>query len=132
MFGEENSLPLTLLGLVSVLIVFMVTASLYESYKKPFIVILSVPMSLIGLFAIFYFMDANFGRGGYASVLFLVGLAVNNGILLVDRIAQVEKHEGIIDKKIRAKLIAEYASERLRPILMTALITSAGFLPFVI
>jgi multidrug efflux pump subunit AcrB len=131
-FGKKETLPLTLLGLLSVLIVFMVTASLYESYKKPFIIILSVPMSLIGLFAVFYFFNANFGRGGYASILFLVGLAVNNGILLVDRIAQVEKDDEASDRKSRAKTIAGYASQRLRPILMTALITAAGFLPFVI
>jgi multidrug efflux pump subunit AcrB len=132
MFNQKEALPLTLLGLLSVLIVFMVTASLYESYKKPIIIILSVPMSLVGLFAIFYFANANFGRGAYASVLFLVGLAVNNGILLVDRIAQVEKNQDTNNKKTRAKLIASFASQRLRPILMTALITSAGFLPFII
>ncbi len=131
-FGEKESLPLVLLGLLSLLIVFMVTASLYESYKKPFVIILSVPMSLIGLFAIFYFTDANFGRGAYASVLFLIGLAVNNGILLVDKIAQAKEFPGISDKITRAKMISELASQRLRPILMTALITSTGFLPFVI
>lgn len=132
MFGEKQTFPLVLLGLLSVLIVFMVTASLYESYKKPFIIILSVPMSLIGLFVIIYLADANFGRGGYASILFLVGIAVNNGILLVDRIAHGDTVSGLNDNNHRAKMIAEYASQRLRPILMTALITTAGFLPFVI
>ncbi|HED36835.1 MAG TPA: efflux RND transporter permease subunit, partial [Ignavibacteria bacterium] len=131
-FQPKEALPLTLLGLLSVLIVFMVTASLYESYRKPFIIILSVPMSLIGLFLIFYLANANFGRGGYVSVLFLVGLAVNNGILLVDRIAQVDKVSVLTGKKARAEMIAGFASQRLRPILMTALITTAGFLPFII
>ncbi len=132
LFSEKEALPLTLLGFFSVLLVFMITASLYESYKKPFIIILSVPMSLIGLFSIFYFTDANFGRGGYASILFLVGLAVNHGILLVDRIGDVDSSLKLSDKISRAKMIADAASQRLRPILITTVVTVAGFLPFVI
>ena len=131
-FGEKETMPLTLLGFLSVLIVFMITASLYESYKKPFIIILSVPMSLIGLFSIFYFADANFGRGGYASILFLIGLAVNHGILLVDRVADADNSQNLKDKTSRAKMIAEASSQRLRPILITTFVTVAGFLPFVI
>ncbi|MGC8596241.1 MAG: efflux RND transporter permease subunit [Candidatus Kryptoniota bacterium] len=128
-FEKEQAVPLILLGLLSVLIVFMVTASLYESYKKPLIVILSVPMSLVGLFSIFYFADANFGRGGYAAVLFLIGLSVNNGILLVDRISR-EVVQGKPDRF--EKEIANAASSRLRPILITTVVTIAGFAPFVI
>ena len=155
-FEPKETIPLVLLSALAVLIVFMVTASLYESYKKPFIVILSVPMSLVGLFAVFFFADANFGRGGYASVLFLIGLSVNNGILLVDKISSVigkkeagERRQetgrrlgdletgrrgdwGTGGKGEKAEVIAEAASERLRPILMTTLVTVAGFVPFVI
>lgn len=139
-FEPKETIPLVLLGALAVVIVFMVTASLHESYRKPFVVILSVPMSLIGLFTTFFFTNANFGRGGYAAVLFLIGLSVNNGILLVDRMnlgmAEMVK-VGLGDgetggKGKRAGLIAEAASERLRPILMTMLITTAGFIPFVI
>lgn len=130
-FGKQESRPLTLLGFLSVLIVFMVSASLYESFKKPLIIILSVPMSLIGLFSIFYLTDTNFGRGGYASILFLIGLAVNHGILLVDRIANFDFTFNYKDKISRAKMIAEASSQRLRPILITTVVTVAGFLPFV-
>ena len=150
-FEAKETIPLVLLSALAILIVFMITASLYESYWKPFIVMLSVPMSLIGLFATFFFADANFGRGGYASVLFLIGLSVNNGILLVDKISSAlrEKESGVRRRETglaydmnsavetpphidRVGLIAEAASERLRPILMTALVTIAGFVPFVI
>lgn len=128
-FEKTQAVPLVLLGLLSVLIVFMVTASLYESYKKPLVVILSVPMSLVGLFSIFYLVDANFGRGGYAAVLFLIGLSVNNGILLVDKISResIEEKSNLFEARI-----ANAASFRLRPILITTVVTIAGFAPFVV
>lgn len=132
---QKETIPLALLSALAILIVFMIAASLYESYRKPFVVILSVPMSLVGLFAIFFFAGANFGRGGYASVLFLIGLSVNNGILLVDRISGAEGAHSAISAAFqtdRVSLIASAASERLRPILMTTLVTVSGFLPFVI
>lgn len=147
-FGQKQFVPMVLLSLLSILIVFMVTASLYESYKNPFAVILSVPMSIVGLFAIFFLLGANFGRGGYASLLFLVGLSVNNGILLVDRIGVRLRHEenqrsedrdtGTLEcgkpgvREGRLSTIVSASQERLRPIVMTTLITIAGFIPFVI
>ncbi len=128
-FGEKESIPLVLIALTSVLIVFMITASLYESLRKPLVILLSVPMSLVGLFAAFYLFAINFGRGGYAAVIFLIGLSVNNGIILVDRIARrVAEERGDILEVI----IARAATQRLRPILITTLTTIAGFLPFVI
>lgn len=150
-FEAKETVPLVLLSVLAILIVFMITASLYESYKKPMVVLLSVPMSLVGLFAVFFFAGANFGRGGYASVLFLIGLSVNNGILLVDKISSVVGRRRATDRTLRAEsldrgnpalaepfysarinIIAGAASERLRPILMTTLVTVSGFLPFVI
>ncbi|MGC9093763.1 MAG: efflux RND transporter permease subunit [Bacteroidota bacterium] len=129
-FEKKHAVPLILLSLLSLLVVFMVTASLYESYRKPFVIILSAPMSLIGLLASFYFFDVNFGRGGYAAVLFLIGISVNNGILLVDRISHAG---GNLIKGVGlegASSIASAAATRLRPILITALVAVAGFAPF--
>jgi len=129
-FQKKHAIPLILLSSLSLLIVFMVTASLYESYRKPFVIILSAPMSLIGLLASFYFFDVNFGRGGYAAVLFLIGLSVNNGILLVDRVSHAVSESVKGGHLERASSIASAAATRLRPILITALVAIAGFAPF--
>ena len=127
-FGEADAIPMIAIALISILMVFMITASLYESLRKPFIILLSVPMSLAGLFLGFYLFDINFSRGGYAAVILLIGLSVNNGIILVDRIAHLAK--GTRESLHEAIVLA--VRQRTRPILITTLTTVAGFLPFVI
>jgi multidrug efflux pump subunit AcrB len=127
-FGEKDAIPMIAIALISILMVFMITASLYESLRKPFIILLAVPMSLAGLFLGFYLFDINFSRGGYAAVILLIGLSVNNGIILVDRMAHLasradaSRHDAIVTAVL----------QRTRPILITTLTTVAGFLPFVI
>jgi len=128
---EEEEFFLLLIALFSLLIVFMITASLYESFLKPFVIILAVPMSLIGVFLAFYFTGATFDRGGYASIILLIGIVVNNSIVLVDRVSNLEKTvpSGFGN---RVGAIVEAASHRLRPILMTTMTTIAGLLPLAI
>ncbi len=127
-FMDKDAIPMLLIALTAVLIVFMITASLYESLLKPFIVLLSVPMSLAGLFLGFYLFDINFGRGGYAAIILLIGLSVNNGILLVDRMAHLIRAGG----EATDLLLRRAVMQRTRPILITTLTTIAGFLPFVV
>lgn len=127
-FIDKDALPMLLIALTAILIVFMITASLYESMIKPFIILLTVPMSLAGLFLGFYFFDINFGRGGYAAVILLIGLSVNNGILLVDRMTHLTRIGGAAVDLLLYRAVLQ----RTRPILITTLTTIAGFLPFVI
>ena len=125
---DKDAIPMLLIALTAMLIVFMITASLYESLLKPFIILLSVPMSLAGMFLGFYLFDINFGRGGYAAVILLIGLSVNNGILLVDRMAHLIRAGG----EASDLLLRRAVLQRTRPILITTLTTIAGFLPFVV
>ncbi len=126
--GKKEAIPMVLIAVVSILIVFMITASLFESLRRPFIILLSVPMSLIGLFFGFYLFDLNFGRGGYAALILLIGLSVNNGIILVARMAALTADAG----HEMMERIVEAVLQRTRPILITTLTTVAGFLPFVV
>ena len=130
-FGQQEKIPFLQIAALSILLVFMITASLYESLRKPFIILFSVPMSLTGLFAAFWLFDVNFGRSGYAALIFLVGLSVNNGIILVDRIGLMLRRQRGSAGQVAA-LIAAATTQRARPILITTLTTIAGFLPFVI
>ncbi len=125
--GEEEKKQIYQVLALSILLVFMVTASLFESLRQPFIVILTIPLALIGIFLIFYLTDTNFDRSAYIGVVFLSGIVVNNAIILVDHINSVRKRE---PEKERAIIIG--AADRVRPILMTTATTVFGLLPLVL
>jgi HAE1 family hydrophobic/amphiphilic exporter-1 len=126
-FSDADKRTMLLIAAVAFIIVFMVTASLYESFRKPFLVILSVPFSLIGLFLAFYLADAPFGRGGYAAVILLIGIVTTNSIVLVDKLSHAcSAGAERIDELIEA------ASGRVRPVLMTTLTTIGGLLPMLL
>jgi len=126
-FREEQEISLLLIALLAFVVVFMVTASLYESLVKPFMVILAIPLSLIGLFLIFYLLDVPFGRGGYASVVLLIGIVVTNSVVLVDYMGKrLQGDQRTLD------VLVEAASTRLRPILMTTLTTIGGMIPLLV
>ncbi len=132
MIYEGEKIPLILIAITSVCLVFMITALLYESFKKPFVIILSALMSLIGLFLWFYLLDVNFGRGGYTGLILLIGLSVNNGIILVDKISRAISNVGVkFNDPIYDDIVILGALSRVRPILITNLTTIAGFVPFI-
>ena len=113
--------------IVSLLLVFMVTAALFESLRQPLVVLLSVPMALVGVFLIFFFTGASFTREAYIGVIMMAGIVVNNAILLVDRVNHL-KRDGLdpTEAAVRGTL------DRVRPILMTTATTVLGLLPLVL
>jgi hydrophobic/amphiphilic exporter-1 (mainly G- bacteria), HAE1 family len=121
--GKDRD-ALLLAAVEALLLVFMVTASLYESLLDPFIIMLSVPFAYIGVFMAFVLAGTPFERGGYLSVIFLTGIAVANAIVIVDFIARKAKERGN-----SVESIVEAAVCRLRPVLMTTLTTAGSLLP---
>ena len=113
---------------VSLVLIFMVTAALFESVRQPISVLLTVPMALIGVFLMFFYTGATFTREAYIGVIMMGGIVVNNAILLVDHVNQLRRHEGLdlMTATVRGTL------ERVRPILMTSATTVLGLLPLVI
>lgn len=126
---EENNKKelMAILG-VAVLVVWMIAACLFESWTKPFLVLLAVPMALIGLFDAFYFLGASFDTGGYIAVLFLAGIAVNNAFLML---YQMDEKAKAAAGDLAAEVFAA-AAHRLKPIAITTLTTLAGLLPIVL
>ncbi|HDL17455.1 MAG TPA: efflux RND transporter permease subunit, partial [Bacteroidetes bacterium] len=124
---EEEKQQIYWVMAFSVLLVYMVTAGLFESLLYPLVVILTVPLALIGVFLIFYFTDTNFDRSAYIGVILLAGIVVNNAIILVDHI-NLLRHKGIalLDAVIQG------AQDRFRPIIMTSATTILGLLPLVL
>lgn len=123
----EEEASLLWIALAAALIVFMVTASLYESFRKPVLVLVSLPLSLIGLFMIFYLTDTPFGRGGYAALMLLIGIVVANAIVLVDYVAGYAARAVLSDDEF-----VHRCSERVRPIVMTSATTVAALLPLLL
>ncbi|UCE41104.1 MAG: efflux RND transporter permease subunit [Candidatus Aminicenantes bacterium] len=111
----------------SLIIIFMILASLYESFIQPFFILLAVPLALIGVFVAFVIADFPFDSSAYIGVILLGGIVVNNSILLVDHI-NLKKKEGL--PVLDAVLVG--AKERIRPIFMTTSTTVLGMLPLVL
>lgn len=124
--GAEKHTML-MIGCVAFIIVFMVTAALYESFRKPFLIILAIPFSVIGLFLAFSVTATPFGRGGYAAVILLIGIVTSNSIVLVDALARACPGENASADQLIAA-----ARGRLRPVFMTTLTTIGGLLPMLI
>ncbi|NOZ55462.1 MAG: efflux RND transporter permease subunit, partial [Calditrichaeota bacterium] len=127
-WGEEGEKrQIWQLIVLAILLVFMVTAGLFESLTRPFLVLLALPMALVGTFWMFYLTDTNFDRSAYIGVVLLIGIVVNNAILLVYRIGQL-RAEGY--QPLEAAVLG--GGQRLRPILMTSTTTVVGLLPLVL
>ena len=125
--GEDELQQIYFVFGLSILLVFMVTASLYESLLQPFIIMLTVPLGLIGVFLAFWLTETNFSRSAYIGVILLSGIVVNNAILLVERISRM-----IREGYPRDEAIWLGAMQRLRPILMTTSTTVLGLMPLFI
>ncbi|TVP45970.1 MAG: efflux RND transporter permease subunit [Gemmatimonadales bacterium] len=125
---EDQARQFTFLLLVSIGLIFMVTAGLFESVRQPLAVLLAVPMALIGVFLTFYFVGAVFTREAYIGVIMMGGIVVNNAILLVDHINRVR----LESEADLAAAILRGTLERVRPILMTTATTVLGLLPLVL
>jgi HAE1 family hydrophobic/amphiphilic exporter-1 len=114
--------------ILSVILIFMVTASLFESIRHPIVVLFTIPMALIGVFLVFFYINATFTREAYIGVIMMGGIVVNNSILLVDRVNQLRRRDGWA---LEPALI-QGTLDRVRPILMTTTVTIAGLLPLVL
>lgn len=106
-------------------LIYMIMAALYESFSQPFIIFLSIPTAFIGAFIGLFITGHSLDVTGMIGLIMLVGIVVNNGIVLVDTINQLRREEG----KTLHQAILIAGPQRLRPILMTALTTILSMLP---
>ncbi|KPK04303.1 MAG: hypothetical protein AMS20_08775 [Gemmatimonas sp. SG8_28] len=127
-WSTEEQGQLVLVLAVSLVLVFMVTAALFESIRQPFCVLLTVPMALVGVFLMFFYAKASFTREAYIGVIMMGGIVVNNAILLVDHINYLRR---VVTLPFR-RAILQGTLERVRPILMTSTTTIFGLLPLVL
>lgn len=109
---------------VAIALVFFVMGLLFESFILPFSILLSIPLAFAGVFWTLYLTDTPLDIMAIVGSIILVGIVVNNGIVLIDQVQQ-RRREGAS----RDDALIEITRHRVRPILMTALTTIGGLLP---
>ncbi|MGI6727591.1 MAG: efflux RND transporter permease subunit [Anaerovoracaceae bacterium] len=108
---------------VAILLVYMILASQFESLTQPFIVMVAIPFAMSGAFLALFFTGKSLSVTSFLGLIMLVGIVVNNSILLIEFIRQNK------DKMERDQAIILAGKYRLRPILMTTLTTCVGMIP---
>jgi HAE1 family hydrophobic/amphiphilic exporter-1 len=121
---QESMDALSFALILSVILVFMVLAAEFESLLHPFTILTTIPFAIVGSILIFLIMGNPLNVMAVIGIIMLVGIAVNNSIILVDRILQIQK-EGLS----RKEAIIQAGQQRIRPILMTKLTTVLAMLP---
>lgn len=132
-FGGDRELfesainDMLLAVILAVVLVYIVMAAQFESFKYPFVIMFTVPLMFIGVAIALFVTQTPVSITAVIGLLVLVGIVVNNGIVLVDYINQrkaagLDSYEAIIVS----------VKDRLRPILMTALTTILGLVPLAI
>jgi HAE1 family hydrophobic/amphiphilic exporter-1 len=131
----RNQRELTMAILLALLLVYMVLASVFESFGQPFIVLCSVPMAVIGVGFGLRISNEPIGLGVYIGAVVLIGIVVNNAIILIDyinRLRGVGAYKDLKEKRLSAgEAVKTAALWRLRPILMTSLTTIFTMIPLI-
>jgi multidrug efflux pump subunit AcrB len=123
--NQELQSALVSLGGLAAFLVFVVMAVQYNSIVDPLVIILTVPLALVGGLFGLYLTQTAIGITVVVGAVLLVGIVVNNAIIMVETANQIREEEGID----RSSAILQAAPQRLRPILMTTVTTVLGLFP---
>jgi HAE1 family hydrophobic/amphiphilic exporter-1 len=122
---QESFRELTLAAILALLLVYMVMAAQFESLRDPFIILFSIPLAAIGVISMLVLTNTTFNMQGFLGIIMLVGIVVNNAIILIDYMNQLRREHGfsVADAVITGGI------RRLRPVLMTTVTTVLGLIP---
>ncbi|NIM13028.1 MAG: MMPL family transporter [Candidatus Aminicenantes bacterium] len=109
---------------LALIFIYIIMASLFESFVHPFTILLTVPLALFGVAFFFTVFGITLNNSSYLGLLTLFGIVVNNGIILIDHIRSLRK-KGMAKREA----IIQGGKDRMRPIIMTAITTIFGVLP---
>ncbi len=122
---QEAFRDLLFAAILALVLVYMVMASQFESLRDPFLILFSVPLAAIGVVLMLLITETTFNQQAFLGIIVLVGIVVNNAIVLIDY-TNLLRREHKINLR-RAVLTA--GTRRLRPILMTTITTVLGLGP---
>lgn len=120
----ESSSSLSLAFILALLLIYLVLAAQFESFRDPFIILLTVPLALAGAVVSLWYFNQTLNIFSQIGIIMLIGLVAKNGILIVE-FANQRKEQGLPV----FEAIQDAAVQRLRPILMTSIATMLGALP---
>ena len=121
---RESSSSLMFAFILALVLIYLILAAQFESFKDPFVIMLTVPLAVGGALVFMHFNGQTMNIYSQIGIIMLIGLVAKNGILIVEFANQ--KQETGIDKM---QAIREAAIQRLRPILMTSVSTILGLVP---
>lgn len=125
---QDTNREISVVVLLSIFLVFVVLAVQYERLSNPLIIMTAAPLSLVGVSLILWATGTPVSAPVLIGLILLIGIVVNNAILLVEYIERGRRDEGL---DIRAAIV-QAGHVRLRPILMTTLTTVLGMMPLAV
>ena len=121
---RESSSSLMFAFILALVLIYLILAAQFESFKDPFIIMLTVPLAIACALIFMYFNDITMNVFSQIGIIMLIGLVAKNGILIVE-FANLKQENG--EDKVTA--VHDAALQRLRPILMTSASTVLGLIP---
>jgi len=121
---SESSSNTSFAFMLALLLIYLVLAAQFESFKDPFIIMITVPLAIAGAVLCLWLFNQTLNIFSEIGMITLIGLVTKNGILIVE-FANKKRELGLT----KFQAVIEASTQRMRPILMTSLATSLGALP---
>ena len=125
---DDEALGMMLRGvLISLAVVLLLMMALFESFSQPFAILITLPLAMVGTFWGLWAFGFTFEILAFIGLIILIGVVVNNGIVMVDHVNQL-RNAGAD----RASAVVDGCGDRMRPVLMTVITTVVGLTPLAI
>lgn len=128
-FREEKK-SIFLAAVTSILLIYIILASLFESFSLPLLILTGLPLALTGVVPLLFISGIPLSPEVFMGLIMLAGIVMNNGILLVEAL-----HGAIVKEDDNSKsddIIKKVAALRLRPVMITAVTAISGMIPMVL
>ncbi|KRG15996.1 efflux RND transporter permease subunit [Lederbergia galactosidilytica] len=121
---QESKTDMIMALILAIILIYLVMAAQFESFKYPFVIMFTVPLMVVGIAISMFVTHLPMSIPAFIGVIILAGIVVNNAIVIVDYINQ-KKEQGMSS----VEALVESVKDRARPIFMTALTTILGLVP---
>jgi HAE1 family hydrophobic/amphiphilic exporter-1 len=120
----KNQRMILMALIFSIILIYIVLGALFESFIQPLCIMLSVPLAFVGTYWVMYVLNTPMDHAAYVGLVLLIGIVVNNAIVIVDHINTLRR-----SGMSRREAIVQGGVDRFRPVVMTAATTIVGGLP---